>query len=134
MAVSPNPLYIASGCGRTPLLPPPSKAPPTPLVNPSKQTISTFVNYLWKNGPVVSWRVNGASTIEGLAWIIPTLNGLVWGWTVEWETQLTGPASALCMRGLMCCKFTLKYKERLRSLRVDRVKFPKKLSAALQNE
>lgn len=49
-----------------------SKAPPTLLVNPRKQTISTFVNYLEKNGPVVSWRVNGASTIEGLAWIIPT--------------------------------------------------------------
>lgn len=51
------------------------KAPPTPLANPRKQTISTFVNYMWKNGPVVSRRVNGASTIEGLAWIIPTLEG-----------------------------------------------------------
>lgn len=28
---------------------------------------------MWKNGPVVSRRVNGASTIEGLVWIIPTL-------------------------------------------------------------
>lgn len=71
-----------------------SKAPPTPLVNPREQTISTFVNYMRKNGPVVSRRVNGAGTMEGLAWIIPTLNGAVWGWTAEWETQLTGHAIA----------------------------------------
>lgn len=56
---------------------------------------------MWKNGSVVSWRVNGSSTIEGLPWIIPTLNGLVWGRTLWWETQLTGRASALRIQGLM---------------------------------
>lgn len=33
------------------------------------------------------------------------------GWTAEREMQLTSPASALCIQGFMCCKFTLKYKE-----------------------
>lgn len=48
--------------------PPPSLKPRQHTrLSPAEPAVSTFVNYTWKNGPVVSQCDNGAGTTEGLA-------------------------------------------------------------------